>query len=109
MWPSQQATNLDRPSLLLQEKESICLSFIWSRRQWLHLGPDRGLKLNIYTFFPSAEPESDCIPFNAKTEKFVRTVDNKGSFQTFICKATGAKGNKNLGFFFPIAVHLKSI
>lgn len=106
MWASQQATNLDSPSLLLQEKESICLSFIWSRRQWLHLGPDRGLKLNIYTFFPSAEPESDCIPFNARTEKFGRTVDNKGTFQTFIYKATGAKGNKNLGASFFLLLYI---
>lgn len=73
-------------------------------------GARQGSQIKHLHFFPSAEPESDCIPFNAKTEKFVRTVDNKGSFQTFICKATGAKGNKNLGvWFFSIAVHLKSI
>lgn len=90
---SQQATNLDSPSLLLQEKESICLSFISSWRQWLHLGPNRGLKLNIKALFPLQNLKVTAFHVLSKNKRErVRTGNNKGSFQTSICKATTAKG-----------------
>lgn len=72
MWFSRQATNLGSSSLLLQENLSL-LYLIMERRQWLHLGPDRGFTLNIKARFPSAQPESDSVPFNVSTEKCGRT------------------------------------
>lgn len=54
-------------------RKRICLWLIWSRRRWLHLGPNRGFTLNIKALFPSAQPESDSVPFNFRTEKCGRT------------------------------------
>lgn len=56
-------------------RKRICLWFIWSWRQWLHLGPHRGFTFTIKALFPSAQPESDSVPFNVRTEKCGRTGD----------------------------------
>lgn len=77
-------------------RKRICLCFIWSWRQWLHLGPDRGFTLNIKALFPSAQPESDSVPFNRRTEKCGRTEEVNVVLQYWFKEEPLPKGGRTL-------------
>lgn len=97
MWFSQQATNLDSPSLLLQEKNLSLVYLIMETAA----APGSRQGFHIKALFPSAQSETDSGPFKSMDRKAWKNRRNKCRFQlAFIGTTTKGTNNSDFGFFF---------